>query len=337
MGSRPRVAESTFLIRELKDYEEACMLKFRFLSFRLCMMLCAVAAVLLLSTSAFATYPGQNGRIAFVGNFTGIWQLYTINSDGSDLFQVTNLPATELFHAAWFPSYSPDGQRIAFSHDMTGAIELYVINVDGTGLTQITHDGTENLFPQWSPDGTRILFSAQYIGDRFDFHHLVTIRSDGTDRQLITRSLFNDVFPEYTIDGKQIVFTSTRGNLISAIWAMNSNGSHEKRLTEPALEAGAVDVSPDGQHMVFINQADTELPSNVVVSNLDGTHQKNVTERGQFIDPAYSPNGKKIIFSGAAAEGDPFNLYTINSDGSARTLLLACPNSCWVPSWGSKP
>jgi hypothetical protein len=58
--------------------------------------------------------------------------------------------------------------------------------------------------------------------------------------------------------------------------------------------------------MVFVNQAGTELPSNLVVSNFDGTHQENVTERGQFIDPAYSPNGKNIIFSGAAAEGDPF-------------------------------
>ena len=298
---------------------------------------CLAVIFLLVGNRAWATYPGQNGRIAFVGNFTGTWQVYTINPDGTDLLQVTNLPATQLSPADWFPNYSPDGQQIAFSHDMTGAVELYLINVDGTGLTQVTHDDAENLFPQWSPDGTHILFSAQYIGDRFDFHHLATIRPDGTDRQVITNGLFDDIFPEYTIDAQQIVFSSSRGNLISALWTMNSDGSHKKRITEPALEDGAVDVSPDGHHMVFINQARTELPSNLVVSNLDGTHRKNLTERGQFIDPVYSPNGQKIVFSGASTEGDPLNLYTMNSDGSARTLLLACPNSCWVPSWGSKP
>ena len=298
---------------------------------------CLAVIFLLLGNRAWATYPGQNGRIAFVGNFTGTWQVYTINPDGTDLLQVTNLPATQLFPADWFPNYSPDGQQIAFSHDMTGAVELYLINVDGTGLTQVTHDDAENLFPQWSPDGTHILFSAQYIGGRHDFHHLATIRPDGTDRQVITNGLFDDYSPEYTIDARQIVFSSSRGNLISALWTMNSDGSHKKRITEPALEAGAVDVSPDGHHMVFINQANTELPSNLVVSNLDGTHRKNLTERGQFIDPVYSPNGQKIVFSGASTEGDPLNLYTMNSDGSARTLLLACPNSCWVPSWGSKP
>ena len=310
---------------------------FKFRSLRLAIAVCVVAVVSFLSTSAFATYPGQNGRIAFVGNFSGTWQIYTINSDGSDLFQVTNLPATDFFPADWFPNYSPNGRRIAFSHDMTGAVELYVINVDGTGLTQITHDNGENLFPQWSPDGTYILFSAQYISDPFDYHRLATIKPDGSNRLVITNSLFDDIFPEYTIDARQIVFSSSRGNLISALWTMNSDGSHKKRITEPALEAGAVDVSPDGLHMVFVNQSGTELPSNLVVSDLDGTHQKNVTERGQFIDPAYSPNSKKIIFSGAAAEGDPFNLYIINSDGSGRKLLLTCPNSCWVPSWGPKP
>ena len=298
---------------------------------------CTIAILLLICNRAWATYPGQNGRIAFVGDFAGTWQVYTINPDGTDLFQVTNLPATELWPADWFPNYSPDGQRIAFSHDMTGAVEIYLINADGTGLTQITHDKAENLFPQWSPDGTRILFSTQYIGDRFDYHHLATIRPDGTDRQVITSGLFDDIFPEYSVDGKRIIFTSTRGNLISALWTMNSHGLHSKRITEPALEAGAVDVSPDGVHMVFINQSGTELPSNLVVSNLEATQRENLTERGQFIDPVYSPNGKKIVFSGASTEGDPFNLYTMNSNGSSRTLLLACPNSCWVPSWGAKP
>jgi len=296
-----------------------------------------LAIVLLVGSPAWATYPGQNGRIAFVGNFTGTWQLYTVNPDGSDLFQVTDLPATELFPADWFPNYSPDGQRIAFSHDVTGALELYVINVDGTGLTQLTHDGAENLFPQWSPAGTRILFSIQYIADRFDYHHLATVKADGTERQVITHSLFDDFFPEYRIDGKQIVFPSTRGNLISALWTMNANGAHKRRITEPALEAGGADLSPDGRHMVFVNQAGTERADNVIVSNLDGTHRTKLTGRGQFLDPAYSPSGKKIVFSGASAEGDPFNLYTISSDGSGLKLLLVCPNSCWVPDWGSKP
>lgn len=296
-----------------------------------------LALCLLLSIPAWATYPGKNGRIAFIGNFTGTWQIYTINPDGSDLFPLTNLPATEFFPAGWFPNFSPDGQKIAFSHDMSGAVELYIINADGTGLTQITNDGAENLFPVWSPDGSRILFSAQFMPARYGYHHLASIKPDGTDRQILTHALFDDIFAEYAIDGKQIIFQSSRENLISALWKMDSNGFHAARLTEPALEGGAVDVSPDGRHMVFVNQMGTELPSNLIVSDLNATHRRNLTGRGQFIDPSYSPNGKKIVFSGASAENEPFNLYTISSDGSGLKLLLECPNSCWVPNWGSKP
>lgn len=113
-----------------------------------------------------------------------------MNPDGSDLFQITNLPSTE--NLAWFQDYSPDGRRLVFCHDMTGATELYVINVDGSGLQQITNDGTENIFPRWSPDGTRILFSTLFIGDRFGAHHLATVRPDGSDRKLVTNVLFDD-------------------------------------------------------------------------------------------------------------------------------------------------
>ena len=48
----------------------------------------------LFSAPASATFAGKNGRITFVADLSGTFQLYTINPDGSGLFQVTNLPPT---------------------------------------------------------------------------------------------------------------------------------------------------------------------------------------------------------------------------------------------------
>jgi len=108
-----------------------------------------LASVLLNSPFASGADPGKNGRIAFVANLTGTRQLYTINPDGTDLFQVTNLsPANDPL--AFGLDYSPNSQQIVFNHDMTGALELYVINADGTGLKQATHDGTASAWPRWS-------------------------------------------------------------------------------------------------------------------------------------------------------------------------------------------
>src|SRR4026207_2501852 len=98
--------------------------------------LMSVALILLFTgSSAWATYPGQNGRIAYSANPTGTYQLYTINPDGSDIRQITNLPPTD--NSTWFPNYSPDGHRIVFSNnspDAPDAQNLYLINPDGTGL-----------------------------------------------------------------------------------------------------------------------------------------------------------------------------------------------------------
>src|SRR3954453_10658477 len=119
--------------------------------------LVAGLTLFLFSAPARATFAGKNGRITFVADLSGTFQLYTINPDGGGLFQVTNLPPTS--NSTWFPDYSPDGKQIVFCHDMTGSLELYVINADGTGLKQITKiDGTDKLFPRWSPDGRLLVF-----------------------------------------------------------------------------------------------------------------------------------------------------------------------------------
>ena len=105
-----------------------------------------------LSSAAIA----QTGRIVFINDRSGSWQLYTINPDGSNLFQVTDLAPTD--DDAWFPSISPDGKRIAFNYNTGNGPDLYVVNADGSGLQQLTHDHN-SLWPRWSPDGRKLVFT----------------------------------------------------------------------------------------------------------------------------------------------------------------------------------
>jgi Tol biopolymer transport system component len=67
----------------------------------------------------------DQGKIVFVSDHSGSWQIYTVNTEGADLFQVTNLAPTE--DDGRFPSLSPNGKEIAFNYNAGDGPDLFVI------------------------------------------------------------------------------------------------------------------------------------------------------------------------------------------------------------------
>src|SRR5215831_1292618 len=114
-----------------------------------------VAALLCSAIPAHATFPGKNGRIAFVL----CPDTYTMNPDGSDVRQLTNLGPD---NAASWESWSPDGKLIVFSEftapDFTG--QLWLMNSDGRHQhLLLAEPGIMEVRASFSPDGKSIVFS----------------------------------------------------------------------------------------------------------------------------------------------------------------------------------
>ena len=86
-------------------------------------------------------------------------EIYTMNSDGSNIKQVTNFG-----RASFAPFFHPDGKRIIFASNInskTGRdFDLYIINTDGTGLEQITFNETFDGFPMFTRDGKKLIFAS---------------------------------------------------------------------------------------------------------------------------------------------------------------------------------
>lgn len=95
----------------------------------------------------------DGSKIAFNTNRDGTWEIYVMNSDGSN--------PTRLTHSAgsWFPSWSPDGSRIVYCSKGSGHTRpsISIMNADGSNMYELIQDDENSLWrPTWSPDGKYI-------------------------------------------------------------------------------------------------------------------------------------------------------------------------------------
>lgn len=61
-------------------------------------------------------------RIAFASNSDSNWEIYLMNSDGSDLTRITRNPASDIW-----PHWLPDGSGIVFASERSGKFAIYKI------------------------------------------------------------------------------------------------------------------------------------------------------------------------------------------------------------------
>jgi dipeptidyl aminopeptidase/acylaminoacyl peptidase len=85
-------------------------------------------------------------KIAFASDRDGSYEIYVMNSDGSNQTRLTN--SSE----GGDPCWSPDGTKIAFHSLRDGNYEIYVMNADGSNQIRLTDNQTTDVSPSWSPD-----------------------------------------------------------------------------------------------------------------------------------------------------------------------------------------
>ena len=295
-----------------------------------------------------AAYPGTNGRVAFSANLYGrSWQVYTMNPDGTDVLQLTDIRGSRETNQA--VDWAPKGRRLALESDFTGEPELYTVRADGTGFRRVFDDPRHlDLFPTWSPDGSKLLFGRS--SNRTGNLGLFTIRPNGSELTRITGARIDHAGAQYTPDSTSIVFDGSGDGVIAALYRIDADGSNQAQLTPTEMRAGIPDISPDGTHVVFYTGQNGPNPNSIWTMRIDGTQLTQLTDAGCcFHDthPKYSPDGTQIVFDTdrSYVRECCVEVWLMNADGSAVTQVTSslgkCPEEeigdCGNPDWGPAP
>ena len=230
-----------------------------------------------------------DGRLlytAYIGDSGVIW---SINSDGSNLKQVTpgkpNCSDSNL-------SVTSDGRYVVFQSNRSGNVEIWRVNLDSSNLKQLTTGGN-NSSPSLSPDGQWVIYTSVHDGEAT----LLRIPIEGGEPTRIADA-FSSVF-RVSPNGQYTAYfvQSTKRLLVTPF--VGGEPVRTFSIPETALRARPlIRWTPDGQAILYKDdfqgiwrQALKEPKPQLVVGS----------EELQVRQLAWSLDGKNLAYTSGAA------------------------------------
>jgi Tol biopolymer transport system component len=247
------------------------------------------------------------------------------------------------------PAWSPDGKNITYTLDVHGIYQVFTKAPDSSDTAQLTHAPVDCTDPFWSPDGTTIYYSSHddlwAVG-----------ASGGTSELVMEKASAPALYP----DGKTLVFQrdgKTRAGPLK--------GGTPRELPAPQGPVDWMKFSPDGSRLAlssrdqfWILRWPSGTPHNIgrvskgaswfpdsrrlivtggdfnntlfVVDSTDGSRRVIYRVVDRILDPSLSPDGKRIAYSGGAAEWDVLEISL--PEGRVHTAVGGGGVS-WEPDW----
>lgn len=225
---------------------------------------------------------------------------------------------------------------------------LLLLSVSATSSAHATSPGTNG----------RIVFMRLRVQDSPFWGELFVMNANGTGVHKLTRPANGTVDgnPDWSPDGKRVVFTRQPPKGAYSLWTIGADGRDLRRVSPPcptgagiprcAADDGWPVWSPDGRHFAFqrlsgalrpkgatVNTASAIYKDELVVSDADGGHVRTLVWlgpwRGDPQSPAWSPDGKELVFVGkfmtSKTNGSGCEcraLYVVNADGTGLRRIL---------------
>jgi len=149
----------------------------------------------------YAIVVPYSNRILFVSDKDGDDEIYSMDSNGNTIKQLTNNESKD-----FLPDVSPNGKEILFTSQRDRRDELYKMNIDGSNQIRLTDNNRLNNEADWSPNGSKIAFLSQ--PKEHTPPCMFIMNPDGTGRTKVTKSEgLVESFPNWSKTGKYLSYT----------------------------------------------------------------------------------------------------------------------------------
>jgi TolB protein len=304
------------------------------------------------TSSASATAPGENGRIAYrlyLNNDQTHAAILTIRPNGTEKRWITH-PAPRVAHLV--PDWSADGHWIAYirvhaafwdTGEPRKRPRIFRIHPNGGGRKDLSTSCTGRCRhddePAWSPHGGRVAFIRVFQNPQEV--HLMVMRADGTHVRHVTHHPLGgseDWSPQWAPSGKRLVFSRWNSRQdVEAVFTVRPNGSGLQRVTlwRPGFGPKFADWSPNGRWIVFRDQG-------IWLTHPNGENRHRIAgtdgDTVQWIGGSFSPDGTRIVWSRTPGVGHAGNadVYVMNVDGSEIENLTESPRWDSGADWGPR-
>ena len=172
--------------------------------------------------------------------------------------------------------------------------------------------------PSWAafPGANGLIAYSERVGISPSSSEIFTIPPTGGDPTRLTDNAIADADPSWSADGRRLAFI--RGDVYygpTDVWTMRADGTHQRQVTHGGAHETSPSFSPGGGRIVMARNG------RIVVARTDGTESVRLTHDWAARDPAFSPNGRRIVFAGAPGKERPLGIWVMRRDGTHKRLL----------------
>ncbi len=279
-------------------------------------------------TNIINAYPDPSpdgSRIVFQSDRTGTDQIYLMNTDGSDVQQLT-----EFEFGAETPVWSPDGKKIAYAaYTAEDNNDVFIMNPDGTDNIRLTNGPGYDGHAHWAFNGQRIVFNSDRSSPDLNvpwnerWHEIHSIRADGSDIRQHSQCRDVCTYGSISPNGEKILFRKvvqqtgfswdlSQRERNSEVFIADIDGSNEQNISSNAAFDGWPVWSPDGTRIAFAsNRSGPARVGQLFIVNADGTAVRQITSGPwSYAQPAWSKDGSKL-YAYQLMENDEFEFGDI--------------------------